>query len=52
MTATEDWLQTNGALKVQLMVRSGNESVLGFYQQIDYEEARVVVLSRWISAER
>ena len=52
MTAAEDWLRTKGALKVQLMVRSGNESVLGFYEQIDYEEAGVVVLSRWISAER
>jgi ribosomal protein S18 acetylase RimI-like enzyme len=52
MTAAEDRLRMNAALKVQLMVRSGNESVLGFYQQIDYEEARVVILSRWISAER
>lgn len=52
MTAAEDWLRTKGARKVQLMVRSGNDSVLGFYERIDYEEAGVVVMSRWLSAER
>jgi ribosomal protein S18 acetylase RimI-like enzyme len=52
MAASEDWLRTKGAVKVQLMVRRENESALGFYQQIDYEESAVVVLSRWLNKER
>jgi ribosomal protein S18 acetylase RimI-like enzyme len=52
MAASEEWLSTKGAVKVQLMVRRENESALGFYQQIDYEESDVVVLSRWLNKER
>lgn len=48
-TASEDWLRTKSAVKIHLMVRRGNESALGFYQQIDYEESDVVVLSRWLT---
>jgi len=52
MSAAEGWLQAKGASKVQLMVRSENEDALGFYQRIDYEEAPVVVLSRWLDIKR
>jgi hypothetical protein len=52
MIAAEGWLRAKGAAKVQLMVRSENTDALGFYQQIDYEEARVVVLSRWLDPDR
>jgi ribosomal protein S18 acetylase RimI-like enzyme len=50
MRAAEDWLRRMGAVKVQLMVRSDNESVLGFYDHIGYETSDVKVLSRWLLA--
>jgi ribosomal protein S18 acetylase RimI-like enzyme len=49
MTAAEQWLKANGAVKVQLMVRSTNESVLGFYDSLGYEDADVRVRAKWLS---
>jgi ribosomal protein S18 acetylase RimI-like enzyme len=48
MGAAEEWLRENGAVKVQLMVRSENESVLNFYDNVGYETSEVKVLSRWL----
>jgi ribosomal protein S18 acetylase RimI-like enzyme len=48
MTAAEEWLRDVGAVKVQLMVRSDNESVLNFYGNVGYETSDVKVLSRWL----
>ena len=48
MTAAEHWLRDHGAVKVQLMVRSTNEAVLGFYDHIGYEDADVRVRSKWL----
>ena len=43
MVAAENWLREHGAVKVQLMVRSTNEEVLGFYEHLGYEDANVQV---------
>jgi len=48
MTTAEDWLRQEGAVKVQLMVRSANEAVLGFYDHLGYEDADVQVRSKWL----
>lgn len=48
MNAAEHWLREHGAVKVQLMVRSTNEAVLGFYDHIGYEDADVQVRSKWL----
>ena len=48
MTTAEDWLRQQGAVKVQLMVRSANEAVLGFYDHLGYEDADVQVRSKWL----
>jgi ribosomal protein S18 acetylase RimI-like enzyme len=48
MKSAEAWLITKGVVKVQLMVRSDNESANGFYEHIGYEENDVRVLSRWV----
>jgi ribosomal protein S18 acetylase RimI-like enzyme len=48
MTAAQDWLRERGAVKVQLMVRNENESVLKFYESAGYERNDVQVLSRWL----
>lgn len=48
MRAAEEWLRKMGAVKVQLMVRSENESLLNFYGGVGYEISDVKVLSRWL----
>jgi ribosomal protein S18 acetylase RimI-like enzyme len=48
MRAAEKWLHAIGAIKVQLMVRSDNESALNFYDRVGYEPSDVKVLSRWL----
>nr|WP_255351515.1 GNAT family N-acetyltransferase [Cryobacterium sp. MLB-32] len=49
MTAAEHWLREQGAVKVQLMIRSTNDAVLGFYNHIGYEDADVQVRSKWLA---
>lgn len=48
MTAAEEWLRRQGAVKVQLMVRSTNEAVIGFYDRLGYEDAEVTVRGKWL----
>jgi ribosomal protein S18 acetylase RimI-like enzyme len=49
MIAAEDWLRDHGAVRIQLMVRAGNEAVLGFYDRLGFEDPDVVVRSKRIS---
>ena len=44
--ACEAWAQAQGAPKIQLMVRSGNEAAKGFYGAIGYEHQEVLVLGK------
>jgi ribosomal protein S18 acetylase RimI-like enzyme len=46
--AVEDRLRANGVVKVQLMVRSGNDVALGFYEHLGYEDANVQVRCKWL----
>ncbi|MGO4104996.1 GNAT family acetyltransferase [Leifsonia sp. YAF41] len=48
MAAAEDWLRDQGAVKIQLMVRTGNEAVIGFYDRLGYEDAAVTVRAKWL----
>jgi ribosomal protein S18 acetylase RimI-like enzyme len=48
LAAAEEWLRSIGAVKVQLMVRNENATVLSFYQVAGYERNDVQVLSRWL----
>lgn len=48
MQEAESWLRDHGAVKLNLMVRDGNAEALGFYRQLGYEDADVVVLARWL----
>jgi ribosomal protein S18 acetylase RimI-like enzyme len=50
MGAAEKWLRAIGAVKVQLMVRSDNESARHFYDKFGYETSDVNVLSRWLES--
>ncbi|SKC49449.1 Ribosomal protein S18 acetylase RimI [Krasilnikoviella flava] len=46
MGAAEGWLRHQGVRKVRLMVRHGNERVLGFYDSLGYTDSECVVLGR------
>ena len=46
MHAAEDWLRARGCPKVQLMVREGNEAVVGFYHALGYERTEVHTLGK------
>ncbi|MHC5796414.1 GNAT family acetyltransferase [Lacisediminihabitans sp. FW035] len=48
MDAAENWLRDRGVVKVQLMVRSTNEAVLGFYDHLGYRNEDVRVRSKWL----
>ncbi|HEV7950936.1 MAG TPA: GNAT family acetyltransferase [Glaciihabitans sp.] len=49
MAAAEHWLRTHRVVKVQLMVRSSNDAVLGFYDRLGYENVEAQVRSKWLS---
>lgn len=52
MTACEQWLIEQGAVKVQLMIRTTNEPVIGFYQHLGYELSDVQVRAKWLTADQ
>jgi ribosomal protein S18 acetylase RimI-like enzyme len=46
MQACEAWVRSRDIPKIQLMVRSTNQSTVAFYQRLGYADAEVVVLGR------
>jgi len=46
VVAAEAWLVAQGAVKIQLMVRTTNEDVAGFYAGLGYTDAGCSVLGR------
>jgi ribosomal protein S18 acetylase RimI-like enzyme len=46
MEACEAWVRSRDVRKIQLMVRSTNKAVVGFYEHLGYVDADVVVLGR------
>ena len=51
MEACEHWLVERGAVKVQLMIRTNNSPVIGFYDQLGYELSDVQVRAKWLNAD-
>ena len=49
MRHAEAWLARLGVLKMNLMVREGNEQVHAFYRSIGYEETPRAVFGRWLT---
>ena len=49
VVAAEAWLATQGAGKVQLMVRGTNTATIGFYERLGYTDQDCVVLGRRFS---
>ena len=52
MEAAENWLLEQGVWKTQLMVRTGNEKVLNFYEALGYNVSATQVLERWIDPSK
>ena len=48
LSSAEAWLLSKHIWKLNLMVRSDNTAILGFYERMGYEEADTVVMERWI----
>ncbi|MEV0891848.1 GNAT family acetyltransferase [Promicromonospora sp. MEB111] len=48
VVAAEAWLVARGARKIQLMVRTTNTDVLGFYERLGYADQETSVLGRWV----
>ena len=44
MAAAMDWLRGAGVLRINLMVRDGNDAVLGFYRALGFRRSDVHVL--------
>jgi ribosomal protein S18 acetylase RimI-like enzyme len=52
MDAAEGWLAARGVAKLNLMVRSDNADVAGFYASLGYKVEGVAVYSRRLSSDR
>jgi ribosomal protein S18 acetylase RimI-like enzyme len=50
--AAEAWLREHGVWKVNLLVRTGNEKVLGFYETMAYTRGASVQIERWIDPSK
>jgi ribosomal protein S18 acetylase RimI-like enzyme len=51
MSAAEAWLRQQGAPKLQLMVRQGNDEALAFYAALGLEQQPVVTLGRFLDVQ-
>jgi ribosomal protein S18 acetylase RimI-like enzyme len=52
VAAAEAWLKARGVWKVNLLVRKGNEGVLGFYEGRGYETGTSVQIEKWIDVSK
>jgi hypothetical protein len=52
LQGAESWLARRDVPKVQLMVRGTNTAARGFYERLGYDDARTVVLGRWLHEPR
>jgi ribosomal protein S18 acetylase RimI-like enzyme len=50
--AAEAWLLARGVWKINLLVRQGNEKVLGFYDELGYARGTSVSMEKWIDPSR
>ena len=52
VAAAEAWLKARGVWKVNLLVRKGNEQVLGFYAEQGYVSGTSVQIEKWIDPSK
>lgn len=52
VAAAEAWLKARGVWKVNLLVRKGNQGVLGFYEGQGYVAGTSVQIEKWIDESK
>ena len=52
VAAAEAWLKARGVWKVNLLVRKGNEAVLGFYDGLGLRDRPSVQIEKWIDPSK
>jgi ribosomal protein S18 acetylase RimI-like enzyme len=52
VAAAEAWLLERGVWKANLLVRKGNEAVLGFYDSLGYAEGSTQQIEKWIDPKK
>jgi ribosomal protein S18 acetylase RimI-like enzyme len=52
VAAAEAWLKARGVWKANLLVRKGNDAVLGFYGELGYEPGSAQQIEKWIDPEK
>jgi ribosomal protein S18 acetylase RimI-like enzyme len=52
VAAAEAWLLERGVWKANLLVRKGNEAVLGFYSGLGYVEGTTQQIEKWIDPKK
>ena len=48
VAAAEAWLEKRGIPKTQLMIRTDNGAVRGFYKALGYDEQPRIIMARWL----
>ena len=52
VAAAEAWLTSRGVWKANLLVRKGNEGVLGFYDSLGYAAGTAQQIEKWIDPSK
>ncbi|MBX9590352.1 MAG: GNAT family acetyltransferase [Hyphomonadaceae bacterium] len=52
VAAAEAWLKARGVWKANLLVRKGNEAVLGFYDELGYEAGSAQQIEKWLDPQK
>jgi ribosomal protein S18 acetylase RimI-like enzyme len=52
VAAAEAWLTARGVWKANLLVRKGNEGVLGFYESLGYGPGTAQQIEKWIDPSK
>ena len=52
VAAAEEWLLARGVWKANLLVRRGNERVLGFYDGLGYAQGSSVPVEKWLDPSK
>jgi ribosomal protein S18 acetylase RimI-like enzyme len=50
MAASEGWLRNRAVPKINVMVRTTNTGVAGFYRSLGYQDGEVLVLGKFLDA--
>ncbi|MDQ0470588.1 GNAT family acetyltransferase [Labrys wisconsinensis] len=52
MAAAEAWLKARGVWKLNLLVRAGNEKVIGFYETLGFNVQDRIAMEKWLDESR